>query len=207
MSLNAKLPPFLVWLGASMLLLAYILPWVVNPGAALTLGGYDLAEWISLHPGARAQTPMLFTSLLLRLPLVSLTWLIATHSSSRLTWNWWLSGVIAGLLVVAQLPPLEFVANPNDPNYQQQMALAGLSLVGVILGLSGILVKWHLPIMLVSIIVGSISSVWGMSFAVGMMRDFRLTAETGVGVALFVGVTVVWSSLIMGWQWQANRAA
>jgi len=62
---------------------AYLLPWLHNPGQALTLGSYDLAEWLSLHPGVRAQTPPMLASLLLRLHLVILAGLIAVWIPRR----------------------------------------------------------------------------------------------------------------------------
>ncbi|MCU0513679.1 MAG: hypothetical protein MUE40_14060 [Anaerolineae bacterium] len=65
-------------------LLAYLLPWVVNPGAALTPGAYDLAEWVSLTPMARGQSPVLLTPLLLRLPLLI----------NCRRWNFWHSAMI-----------------------------------------------------------------------------------------------------------------
>jgi hypothetical protein len=195
---NAKFPVTFFWISVGILLLAYLLPWVINPGAALTMGGYDLAEWISLHPGARNQSPMLLASLLLRLPLVCVTWLISLQPPQfRFTTAWWLRALLAVFLIVAQLPPLEFVTHLNDPNYQQQMALAALSLLGALLGLSGLLFKWQALVMLICVVVGGISSIWGMSQAAGMMHDFRLPAEIGIGVVVYVGVCITWVGVML----------
>ena len=98
------------------MLLFYLFPWVVNPGVSLSLGGYDLAEWASLHPAVRDATPALFTSLLLRLPLACLALLIAFTAQRRL-----LPVLIVLIAALGLLPPPEFIKATNDPNYRQQV--------------------------------------------------------------------------------------
>ncbi len=108
-------------------LAAYLLPWNVSAINALTLGAYDLAEWLSLHP---ATHPLRIPSLLLRVQLVLITWLFALHFTAQPAWRRWFWMLMILVLSIAQLPPLDFLARPNDPNQQQQFVLAALSLVG-----------------------------------------------------------------------------
>ncbi|MFN8529394.1 MAG: hypothetical protein U0670_12340 [Anaerolineae bacterium] len=65
-------------------LIGYFSAWVVNPGVALTLHAFDLAEWASLHPVVRAE-PMLITTLLLRLPLLCFAYsrLVRAYAGKR----------------------------------------------------------------------------------------------------------------------------
>ncbi len=67
---------FRFWLVIAVMLVCYALPWVINPGVSLTLGGYDLGEWTSLHDAVRGEQLPLLTSFLLRLPLALVAVLI-----------------------------------------------------------------------------------------------------------------------------------
>ena len=123
-----------IYLVIALMLVFYAFPWVVNPAASLSPNAYDLAEWTSLHPAVRAETPMLLTSLLLRLPLACLALLIAFRARRN-----WFSVIVVLLIGLALLPPLEFIKTLGDPNYDQQAALAAITLIGGAIGLSGIL--------------------------------------------------------------------
>src|SRR5690606_34011562 len=127
------------WLLAAGLLIAYALPWLVTNSAALTFGGYDLAEWSSLPPAARTTEPALLAALLLRLVLTCITLYFALATSYRRGQaGWWVSLMAVGLLSDAQLPPLEYFSIArNDSNYGQQFALAVFSLaLGLVILLS-----------------------------------------------------------------------
>ena len=69
------------WLLIGVMIAGYVLPWVINPGVSLTLGGYDLGEWTSLHEAVRGEQPALLTSFLLRLPLALIAMLIGVAAS------------------------------------------------------------------------------------------------------------------------------
>ncbi len=113
-------------------LAAYLLPWLNAPGTALSMGGYDLAEWTSLYPELRFAQPPLLVTLALRLPSALLIILLAMHHSDeyitpfRLRWILMLLAVL--ITSIALLPPLEFISNTDDPNYRQQFALAAATL-------------------------------------------------------------------------------
>jgi hypothetical protein len=206
------MPPFnnrlLLWLFTGLALLFYVLPWVVNPGAGLTIGGYDLAEWISLSPMARTQSPALLTSFLLRLPLLALTWIIALHAPApAFAYRWWGYALVMMLLVLVQIPPLEIAIQPDDINYRQQALLAGLSLVGGMAGLSERLNRYCLQLTLLLAVVTGAAAVAGLLQAQDIMRQYKLPAETGIG-AIGLAVVFVLLAAVIGYnRLNASRAA
>ncbi|NJO84308.1 MAG: hypothetical protein HC828_17015 [Blastochloris sp.] len=109
-----------------LLLVVYLLPWAAlsEGSAAFSLNAYDLAEWASLHPAERASSPILLTSLLLRLPLACIGVALALTMPNRM-----LAVIVGVIFFAALLPPLTFINQRDDPNYQQQFMIAALVLV------------------------------------------------------------------------------
>lgn len=201
------LPLGIFWLWIGVLLVAYTLPWVINPGNGLTVHAYDLAEWTSLSPAVRAQ-PLLSTALFLRLPLTLLTLLIALSApQSRFSVTWLFHALGCLLLAIAQLPPLEFVMQPNDPNYQQQFALASLSLVGSFIGLTGRLAAYRTLLTSFFLLAMLVTSGMGQIQAVDLMRLFQLPAEMGLGFIGWVLVGSLWLLNVGVGMFKRNRAA
>ena len=159
-----------------LMLVCYALPWLINPGVSLSPGGYDLAEWSSLHYAVRAESPMLLTSFLLRLPLALIALLVGVSSPRKV-----LSAIVIVLLAIAMLPPLEIIYTPSDPNYMQQAAVALIALVGGFIGWSGVLKRWQSPILIGIGVIGALAVVWGLATASGLMRGFDLPTQTGFG--------------------------
>jgi hypothetical protein len=167
----------------ALMLALYLFPWLVNPGASLTPNAYDLAEWASLHPAVREAN--LLTSFLLRLPLACLALTVAfTGQRSPLR------ALVMVALSLAVLRP-EFFTALGDPNYQQQAGLAAFALIGGIVGLSGVLKRWHAWIAAGVGIVGAAACVVGVANGYGLMRGFSLPTQVGMGglgLALMFGV-------------------
>ncbi|MBK8025987.1 MAG: hypothetical protein IPK19_32530 [Chloroflexi bacterium] len=146
----------------------------------------DLAEWMTLHPAVRAESPTLFSALSLRSVLlwVSFAWALLSYP------RWVrIAGVV--LLAVALLPPIEFVFNPGDGNYQQLLLLAALTLVA---GISALLLpqRWRSSPLIQWLIGGAffLSTGYGLARGLGLMQSFMSDASLGVG-ALLVGLGVV----------------
>ncbi len=170
----------------ALMIVLYLFPWVVNPAASLSPNAYDLAEWTSLHPAVHAQTPMLLTSLLLRLPLACLALLI-TFSTRRGT----IPVVLVILIAVALLPPFEFIHALDDSNYRQQAALALLALIGGAVGLSGVLPRYRPWIAAGAALIGAAASLIGLAQGYDLMRGFELPSQIGLGgVALGISFIV-----------------
>ncbi len=168
-------------------LVAYCMPWLLNPGVSLSFGVYDLAEWTSLHPAVRASSLPLLLTLLLRLPLVCLAAIVGFSRSHIL-----LRAAFVLIVTAALLPPLEFFTQyPDDPNYRQQfiLSLTALTIGGV--GLSGYVSRWHSIVGIIASFIGAIASVWGLAQAYELMNAYHLTVKIGVGGVLFIGICII----------------
>jgi hypothetical protein len=172
-------------------LVAYCLPWLVNPGISLTYGVYDLAEWTSLHPVVRASSPALLLTLLLRLPLICVAGVIVFSRIQKT-----LRVILIIIITVALLPPLEFFTQyPDDPNYRQQFALALTTLILGSIGLSDYLRRWHSIIRIAASITGAVTSIWGLARAYSLMKDFMLPVQIGPGGVAFAVICAVYGLL------------
>lgn len=172
----------------ALMLALYLFPWLVNPGASLTPNAYDLAEWASLHPAVRDAN--FLTSFLLRLPLACLA-LIVAYTGTRSP----MRALVVVALSAAVLRP-EFFTALGDPNYQQQAGLAAFALVGGIVGLSGILKRWHPWIAMGIGIVGAAACIAGVVNGYGLMRGFSLPTQLGIGG---VGLTLAFGGVTLAY--------
>jgi hypothetical protein len=145
----------------------------------------------------------MLASLLLRFPIVSLALIVAFSVppgifKSRL---WWSGACLVGLLVLMALPPLEFFSSArSDKNYQQQMMLVGITVVGSGLGLSGILARWRPFVVIVMAVLGIATSIEGLRRAYALMEDFSLPVQIGGGE---IGLVVV-LAIIAVTAWRQN---
>lgn len=187
-------PPLLTFIFIIGALMAYTLPWATAGSAALTFNAYDLAEWASLHPTARSENPPLLTSGFLRCQLVIITWIgvysLTTHRSSRL-YGLGIASFI-GLMILIQLPPLEFLQSPQDGNYRQQLGLA------VVTGIGGLLIvsrggRGQMIMLWLLTSVGLLTSVLGFARALTLMHQFSLDVAPGGGA---VAMLIVYGLLI-----------
>ncbi len=169
-----------IYMIAALLLALYLLPWVVNPAASLTPNGYELAEWTSLHPAVRDAAPPLLTSLLLRLPLVCVAlWVAFTTRRGILP-------ALIVLIVTAGLLPPELIQATENPNSRQQGALALITLVGGMIGFSGVLPRFRQGVAMMIALVGAGASIIGLLQGMALMRGFELPAQVGAGGVLLV---------------------
>jgi hypothetical protein len=173
-------------------LIAYLLPWVVNSTHGLTLGAYDLAEWLSLHP---ATHPSRFPSLALRAQLLLIIFIIAFTTNKPFTVDWWLRLITMLFLSVAQLPPPEFLAWTGDQNQRQQAVLAIISLIGGFIGLTGVLHRFRRYLLLALLAVGLLSSGYGLLQTFPRMREFGLVPTIGIGG---IGLISLYGVLLVG---------
>ncbi|MBN8635251.1 MAG: hypothetical protein J0M07_07995 [Anaerolineae bacterium] len=231
------------WLLIGVMIAVYVLPWVINPGVSLTLGGYDLGEWTSLHEAVRGEQPPLLTSFLLRLPLALIAMLVGMQphppalspggeGAKRLAsppnplshgrgddkqphsltpspkgegvHRWVLPVLVILLITVALLPPLEILDYPNDPNYQQQALVAGIALVGGLIGVSGIVRRVDTGLRVGISAAGTAAVLIGLSKAYQLMQGFNLPVSVGLGgvllAALFAAVAV-----LAAVEWRSSR--
>jgi hypothetical protein len=181
MNTNRNPGPYL-WILFALALVCYLIPWLVNPGMSLTLGGYDLAEWISLRLPDRPMDSVM----LLRLPPVLIAVMIALIASrKRFSWQWWLGIVTVLFIAIALLPPFEFFLDSGlrgDVNYSQQFNLAVYALIGGAIGLSGLFYRWRNYLIAFLCIVTAGISLSGWSQAQTIMQTFQLPVHIGAGI-------------------------
>lgn len=186
------------WLGLVALGLALTcvyLPWYVHSTAAFTLHAYDLAEWASLHPAVRAESPALLTSLLLRLPQVALVLVAAILANGGRDAR--LRVVIRGvalLVALRYLPPREFFGSAiADPNYRQMAILSAVGVGGVVLAATGRRVppRWQITVAVGVLFIGVIAGWWGLWRAYPLLDNFQIDVRIGsgaVGYSIFCAV-------------------
>jgi hypothetical protein len=185
-----------------MLLVVYVMPWLVNPGVALTGNAIDLAAWATLHPQPIDKPSPMLTALLLRLPLVLITWSAAFYVGSQrlphLTWRFASGTLLVLILVIANFPPIEFfTSEPENANYQQQAVLFALALAGSIIGLSGVL-KRISPYLVGFSLLGIIPcAVLGVLQARDLMIGFSMPVSLGIGAFGTVGVALLMGLIIL----------
>lgn len=104
---------------------------LINSGAgSLSFTTFDFAEWASLLPAERHASPALLLSFALRLQIVIIFLPIIYYLTMRKThFNQIIIAAIVGIVTLSQLPLLEFLTQPNDPNYQQQLLITSLFLI------------------------------------------------------------------------------
>ncbi|MBL8163245.1 MAG: hypothetical protein JNJ61_14760 [Anaerolineae bacterium] len=181
-------------------LLAYVLPWLHNPPTGLTFAAYDLAEWSSLHPLARAATPPLLTSLLLRIPLpcLLLGLLFVVNNPPK-----WFLIFSVSVTSIALLPPFEFLTQfRDDPNYQQQFAISILTFLIGILAASQLARSLHKISALAFFALSIISAIAGTIDAARLMTAFGLPASIGLGIILHCAIALLATALTVPSPWK-----
>lgn len=191
---------------------AYHLPWHTHPAAAFSNNGFDLAEFVSLHPHIRAESPTLYTSLLLRLPLLLLALMIVLTAeglvSERARWLW--RGV-AVLFVLRLNPPAIFYPYGGGSENDQQlgnMMIAGLIIVFAAIAAGRWFKRVYHPLMLVILGVMLPTARNGYQRATDLIRDGLLVeVKMGGGFVLFLGFSIAAALFVLfdGWQAYRNR--
>ena len=179
--------PILI-MALTLALCAYFLPWVSHPSASLTMGAYDLAEWLNLHPLTQ---PDRIPGLLLRSQLLLFTLVVAFWSAQpRFTKHWWVRMIGIMLLCIAQLPPPEFIEWTGDLNQRQQALLAIMSALGGTFGLAGFMKRYHQQILYGICMIGIITTGYILVILPKLMATFELSKNQGLGGYMLIGVYV-----------------
>ena len=178
------------WVFILLAICLYSLPWVINPGASLTLNGYDLAEWSSLYPGIRSGSTPLLVTFALRSPLLWISVLIAFAPRSA----WWLRLILIAAIIGVLLPPPEFFSSGfDDPNYRQMLLSAGAALIAGVLGIVYYSQRWRTVIQFAALAAMIVASSGGLLTGLSLMSEFDLPLQVGPG-----GVSLILLSLVVG---------
>lgn len=184
--------------------IAYHMVWQTHKVAAFNSNAFDLAEWVSLHPTVRAESPALFTPLLLRLPLILLAGIMAVASSAieaeKAKWLW--RGV--ALMVVLRLnPPTDFYPwGGGSPNDQQLGRLTAFGLVAIwllIIGGHWLRFFWKLTT-LALLIAGLITALEGYNRAQKVLDSIQIETGIGGGLVLYVAfLLIAGGAILVSW--------
>lgn len=171
-----------MFLKASVLLavVGLILPWFSTNQAGFTIGLYDFAEWVSLHPLERSADLPLLTTFFLRLQvaIVIVLWLTAVKEIPRL---WWL--LMLGLCCLAQLPPINAVAEWRDPNYLQQILITLGTLIAAPFARR---IQDRVALMLAGSVLALASTSAALITAQGLVAGFNLFSQPMTGAWLYI---------------------
>jgi len=141
---DSQVSHWLVWLGLVLGIVGYFGPWVGHRTAALTVTGFEMAEFAKFFPQVQGGTLQL-TRALFYLPLVTTAILLAlaVGRSNVRGARWVVSLIVAVLLVVALLPYsavdglLQALTAGGpfvlDPQYARQTLLVAVGVVLVLL--------------------------------------------------------------------------
>lgn len=174
-------------------LIGYYLPFVTHKTAALTMGGWDLAEFVGISPSVRYATPPMVAPGLLRAALIVLTVLFGLYAwRVRGVWRWF-SALIALGLALTFIPPIEFFRGvTEDPNYRQLGAfgIVCIGLLGTVSIVNMVRVARRAPapdwLGLVVALVG-VALCWvGVAEARAVIMSPILRVEVGWGVGPMV---------------------
>ncbi|MFW5709402.1 MAG: hypothetical protein ACOCX5_04190 [Chloroflexota bacterium] len=185
------------WIVLSLVLLGllayFALPWIVNPGTALTLTPYDLAEWATLYPPVAGIADPMLTAFFLRMVPVFLIWMLVALSvtlrvSFQSSWTW-LGLFIVVLAAIALLPPLEFFTSERgNPNFRQQMLIAVITGLGGVVLIAPLPRRWYLILLVLLAGASGILATLGLLQARDLMIGFQMPVAIGLGYGLLIGV-------------------
>ena len=190
------------------------LPWGWHQNASLSPNIRDLAEWTTLAPQSQAQNSPLASSLYLRGSIALLAVLAvlpitrpAPHASRGLI----LFSLLAALgLAFTLSPPPDFVSDPGNPNYRQQILAALGALLGIVVL---VVIGRRLPawlrngLGLLGALGAGLLAILGLILAQEMFTMLGVTLAIGGGALGFVGLQCVQAG-VYGWQlWARTQPA
>ena len=183
------------WLFLIFALIAYSLVWADAPTQGMSLNAYDLAEWASLHPATHPIQPLVPTrlpSLLLRLQLTILCWIIAFVFHQQGSNHRRLAILAIILLSIAQLPPFEFFLNARDDlNYVQQFILSSVSLASLLFSRWKRLLNYDKRLLAILLIIGMLTTFQGTTESLRLLSSVQQPATWGFGAPLLLLIYII----------------
>lgn len=184
--------------------MAYHMVWQTHMVAAFNSNAFDLAEWVSLHPTVRAESPALFTPMLLRLPLILLAGVIVMASSvlqaEKAKWIW--RGV--ALLAVLRLnPPTDFYpwggGSANDQQLGRLTAFGLAVVLAMIVGGRWLRYVWK-PATIILLMAGLVTALEGYNRAQKVLDSIQIETGLGGGLVLYVAfVLIAGGAILVSW--------
>ncbi len=210
---SKHIDPALIWgilLTSLVGVVAFHMPWHDHAVAAFRLNAFDLAEWGTLHPTIRLESPTLWSSLLLRWPLLGLGLSMAISANHLRDERWrWIWRGIAILVVLRLNPPIEFYKGPGSAGDNEQqlgyLTLVGLVSVLVLIGTQRWLNKFYWPILLVIWLSIGYGSWEGLRRITLVVESLAVEVNYGGGFYLMMSLVVGIIGLAIGKMIQIYR--
>lgn len=174
-----------------LLVVSYCLPWISIPSAALGVGAYDLAEWLTLMPRIYTGDPFLLPALLMRLVLacIGLTAGVVSHRTNDIRYKFVLWLVIIGIMVTL-LPPVSlFRGNWGNPNYLQQFGLWVVYMLVVFVGMFYRLQTQHVAVLGFTAILAS--TLISATLAHSNFKLYEIPIQFGIGFYMTVATALL----------------
>lgn len=183
--------------------LVFFTPLIQSSAGSLSFTTFDFAEWASLLPAERHASPALLLPFALRLQIV-IVFLPAIYflTMRKTRFNQIIIAAIVGIVVLSQLPPLEFLTQPNDPNYQQQLLITSLFLTASVT-IATVLKYHYAKYLLIGLHgIGAGIFLFALPQAHTYLTQYQIPYSLGVAapLLLFIHATAILSL------WQTKRA-
>lgn len=182
-------------------LLGIALPWAATSSAALQPNAYDLAEWLTLLPAIRNNTPLMLPVLLIRTALlfVGILLLLLRSTLPQRTGQLIVWGCVFGIFV-ALIPSIDFFRGQyTDPNYAQQFYLwfAFTIAVTAIVALGNH--RWlHNQILWgLMAIGGSIAALSGYVWGMQVLGLYEVGFRVGVGIVIYCVALITFGAILL----------
>lgn len=194
-------------LGFTLALLGYLMVWLPQMAAGLSLLGVELGEWIKFTPQMRAGT--LPDRNLLYLPPITLgLWLTGwTWTWPERRWQTWLARALALATALLAFPALEAIL--DEPAGAWRLRLLGVGLVAAAVGLSPGLRRlppaWRAAGGCAVGLVGVLLPTWAY-LALRPVAAELLRAPVGIGPGVYlngVGHLLLAGVALAGWRSRA----
>ena len=179
----------LLWLGFTLILAGYLMVWLPQPTAGLSLIGLEMGEWIKFLPQVQAgATP---DRNLFYLPpiLLSIMMILWTAEWPTNRWQTWAMRGLAFAVSLLAFPALEAIR--DEPSSQWLLRLVLIGLVAVTAVLSPLLRRLPnklLPLLLLILAVLNLAlPLWAYTAVRPIIADL-LQTDVGIGPGLLLHI-------------------
>lgn len=178
----------LLWVGFTLILAGYLMVWLPQPVAGLSLIGLEMGEWVKFLP--EAQAGLLPDRNLFYLPPILLGLMMALWTAEwpNSRWQSWAVRGLAVLVGLLAFPAVEAVRFEPADQWLLRVGLVGL--VGAAAVLSGLMspLSRLLPLLLLVLAVaGLVLPVWAYLAARPVIAEL-LRTDVGIGPGLWLHI-------------------
>ena len=188
--MSYRITRFILWMTA---FAAFHMAWTAHNTAAFTLNAFDLAEQVSIHPGIRAESPSLRTSLFLwsAMPIIAAGIALSAARFEEPYIRWGLYG-LAALVSLRVMPPESALRSPGqlmDSGHDRTLAiltLLGLAAVCLILILGKRIQRYDWQIEAGLCAAGVVLPLIGWERSLRLLDELQVDVSVGGGALIYM---------------------